>query len=170
MCIKKRNHEVRGLRLWESQVRQFPRTHQKWCVVLPQLRESINKWELVVPLHHMQRDSLITHENHMKTILRVLSCSDIRDKGFLLKIYLENHKPGVDGNTSACASMHQHTYHYYDAICQNSNQGNRERKHARSEKIKNSYIGYFCVCIKNDVFEDENCKHYRSVVSRKERL
>ena len=118
----------------------------------------------------MQRDSLITHENHMKTILRVLSCSDMRDKGFLLKIYLENHKLRVDGNASACTSTHQHTYHYYDAICQNSSRGNRERKHMRSEKIKNSYIGYFHVCIKNDAFEDKTHRHYKSVVSRKERL
>ena len=124
----------------------------------------------MVPLHHMQRDSLITHGNHMKTILRVLSCSDMRDKGFLLKIYLENHKPRVDGNASACASTHQHTYHYYDAICQNSSRGNRERKHVRSEKIKNSYIGYFCVRIKNDAFEDKTHRHYKSVVSCKERL
>ena len=110
------------------------------------------------------------HKNHMKTSLRVLSCSDMRDKGFLLKIYLENHKPRVDGNTSACVSMHQPTYHSYDAICQNSNQGNRERKHARSEKIKNSYIGYFHVHIKNDVYEDKNHRHYKSVVPHKERL
>ena len=61
----------------------------------------------------------------------------MRYKDFLLKIYLENHKPRVDGNASACTSMHPQTYHYYDAICQNSNQGNRERKHMRSEKIKN---------------------------------
>ena len=118
----------------------------------------------------MQRDSLVTHENHMKTILRVLSCSDMRDKGFLLKIYLENHKPRVDGNTWACTSMHQHTYHYYDTICQNSNRGNREGKHVRSEKINNSYISYFHVCIKNDAFEDKNCRHYKSVVSCKKRL
>ena len=118
----------------------------------------------------MQRDSLVTHENHMKTVLRVLSCSDMRDKDFLLTIYLENHKPRVDGNSSACASMHQHAYHYYNAMCQNSSRGNRERKHARSEKIKNSYIGYFCVHIKNDALEDENCKHYKSVVPRKDKL
>ena len=167
MCIKIRNHKVRSLWLWESHVRQFLCMHQKWCVVLPQPCESTNKWEKVVPLHHMQRNSLVTHKNHMKTILRVLSCSDMRDKGFLLKIYLENHKPRVDGNTSACASMHQHTYHYYDTICENSNRGNRERKHMRSEKIKNSY---FHVCIKNDAFEDENHRHYKSVVSCKERL
>ena len=51
--------------------------------------------------------SLASHENHMKTTLRVLSCSDMRDKNFVLKIYLENHKLRVDGNSSACASMHQ---------------------------------------------------------------
>ena len=118
----------------------------------------------------MQRDSLVTHENHMKTILRVLSCSDMKDKDFLLKIYLENHNPRVDGNASACASMHQHTYHYYDAMCQNSSRGNRERKHMRSEKIKNSYISYFRVCIKNDAFEDKNRRHYKSVVPCKDKL
>ena len=107
---------------------------------------------------------------NMKTILRVLSCSDMRDKDFLLKIYLENHKPRVDGNSSGCASTHQHTYHYYDAICQNSNQGNRERKHAGSEKIKNSYIDYSRICIKTDVFEDESRRHYKCIVSWKERL
>ena len=64
-------------------------------------------------------------------------------------------------------ATHQHTYHYYDAICQYSNRGNRERKHARSEKIKNSYISYFRVRIKNDVFEDKTRRHYKSVVPRK---
>ena len=94
----------------------------------------------------------------------------MRDKDSLLKIYLENHKPRVDGNASAWASMHQHTYHYYDAICQNSSRGNRERKHVRSEKIKNGHIGYFRICIKNDMSEDKNRRHYKSVVSHKERL
>ena len=55
--------------------------------------------------------------------------------------------------------MHQRTYHHYDMICQNSKQGNRERKHTRSEKIENRYIGYFCIDIKNDVFEDKNHRH-----------
>src|ERR1700761_9503144 len=112
----------------------------------------------------MQRDSLVTYENHMKTILRVLSCSDTKDKGFLLKIYLENHKPRVDGNASACASTHQHTYHYYDAICQNSSRGNRERKHARSEKIKiaiSAISAYASRMMRLKI---------KSVVSRKERL
>ena len=45
------------------------------------------------------------HENHMKTTLGVLSCSDMRDKDFLLKIYLDNHKPRVDGNASAYLSL-----------------------------------------------------------------
>ena len=75
----------------------------------------------------MQRDSLVTHENHMKTVLRVLSCSDMKDKDFLLKIYLENHKPRVDGNASACASTHQYAYQY-------SNQGYREGKHEISKR------------------------------------
>ena len=38
------------------------------------------------------------------------------------------------------------------------------------EKIKNSYIGYFRVRIKDDAFEDKTRRHYKSVVSRKERL
>ena len=63
-----------------------------------------NKREKVVTLHHMQRNSLVTCEKHMKTLLGVLSCSDIRDKGFLLKTYLEDHKPRVDSSASACLS------------------------------------------------------------------
>ena len=66
-------------------------------------------------------------------------------------------------------ATHQHTYHYYDAICQNSSRGNRERTHVRSEKIKNSYIGYFCVRIKTDAFEDKKLEYYKicSVRERK---
>ena len=60
--------------------------------------------------------------------------------------------------------------HQHVQICQNSNRGNRERKHVRSEKIKNSYVSYFHVCIKNDVFEDESHRHYKSVVSHTGRL
>ena len=67
-------------------------------------------------------------------------------------------------------ATHQDTYHYYDAVCQNSSQGNRKRKHVRSEKIKNNYISYFHVRIKNDAFEDKNRRHYKSVVPRKKRL
>ena len=83
-------------------------------------------------------------------------------KGFLLKTYLENHKLRVDGNTSTCASMHQHAYQY-------SNQGYRERKHEISEKTKNSYIGYFRIHIKTDVFEDKKLEYYKicSVPQRK---
>ena len=58
-------------------------------------------------------------KTHMKTPSGVISCSNMRDKGFLLKTYLENHKHKVDGNTSACLSN-------IDTICQNSNQGYRE--------------------------------------------
>ena len=118
----------------------------------------------------MHRNSLVTHENHMKTVLRVLSYSDMRDKDYLLKIYLENHKPRVDGNTSACTSTHQHTYHYYDMICQNSNRGYRERKHEIPKRSKNSYISYFGVCIKTDAFEDKSQNTTKSVVSCKDRL
>ena len=170
VCVKDKKSWSTRLAAMRKPCSAIPTYTSKVMHCIPQLCESTNKWEKAVPLHHMQRDSLVTHKNHTKTILRVLSCSDMRDKDFLLKIYLESHKPRVDGNTSVCASMHQHTYHYYDAICQSSNWGNRERKHMRSEKIKNSYIGYFHVCIKNDVFEDKNCRHYKSVVSCKERL
>ena len=66
--------------------------------------------------------------------------------------------------------MHQHTYQDYDAMCQNSNHGYRERKHTRSKKTKNMYFGYFHICINTDAFEDESCRHYKSVVSCKEIL
>jgi len=52
-----------------------------------------------------------------------------------MKIYLENHKPKVDGNTSACASMHQQAYQHYDEMCQNGYRGYRERK---TQEIKES--------------------------------
>ena len=42
-------------------------------------------------------------------------------KGFLLKTYIENHKPRIDSNASACTSIHQHVYQY-------SNQGYGEGK------------------------------------------
>ena len=83
-------------------------------------------------------------------------------KGFLLKIYLENHKPRIDGNTSACASTHQHVYQY-------SNWGYREGKHEISKRTKNSCISYFCVRIKTDAFEDKRPEYYKicSVSQRK---
>ena len=67
----------------------------------------------------------------------------------------------VDGNTSACASTHHHAYQY-------SNWGYKERKHERSKKTKNSYIGYFRVCIKTNVFEDKKPEYYKicSVLKR----
>ena len=84
--------------------------------------------------------------------------------GFPLKTYLENHKPRVDGNTSACISIHQHAYQY-------SNWGSRERKHMRSKKTKNSYIGCFHICFKTEVFEDKKPEYYKtcSVPQRKTR-
>jgi hypothetical protein len=48
--------------------------------------------------------------------------------------------------------------------------GYRKRKHARSKKDKNSYIGYYRVRIKTDAFEDKTRNTTKSVVSRKERL
>jgi len=43
-------------------------------------------------------------------------------------------------------------YQYYDAMHQNSNWGYREIKHKRSKRAKNSYIGYYRICINADVF------------------
>ena len=83
--------------------------------------ESTNKRAKIVPLHHMQRNSLIPCKKHIKTLLGALSCSGMRNKGFPFKIYLEDHEPEVNGNTSACLQN-------YDTMCQNSNQGYRERK------------------------------------------
>ena len=60
-------------------------------------------------------------------------------------------------------AMHQHAYQY-------SNQGYRERKHKISKRTKNSYISYFHVHIKTDVFEDKSWNTTKSVVSCKERL
>ena len=59
-------------------------------------------------------------------------------------------------------ATHQHAYQY-------SNPGYREEKHKRSMKTKNSYISYFCVCIKTDAFEDKKLEYYKicSVPQRK---
>ena len=59
-------------------------------------------------------------------------------------------------------ATHQHAYQY-------SNQGYRERKHKRSKKAKYVYIGYFCIHIKTDVFEDKKPEYYKiySVLQRK---
>ena len=46
-------------------------------------------------------------------------------KGFLLNTYLENHKPRIDGNASACLSLYQY-----------SNRGYREGKHEISKRTK----------------------------------
>ena len=46
----------------------------------------------------------------------------------------------------------------------------KERKHKRSKKTKNSYIGYFQVYINTDVIEIESQNTTKSVVSCKERL
>ena len=56
------------------------------------------------------------HKNHMKTAFRVLSCSDMRDKDFLLKFYLENHKPRVDGSSIPITIMMQYVKIVAEAI------------------------------------------------------
>jgi len=67
----------------------------------------------------------------------VLNTEQSQDKDFLLKIYLENHKLLVfDSN----GSMDHQAYQRYDAICLHSNLNNRERKHARSKRDKNSIL------------------------------
>ena len=80
-------------------------------------------------------------------------------KGFLLKTYLENDKPRIDGN----ASMHQHAYQYI-------NQGHRHRKQEILKRSKNSCISYFRIHIKTDAFEDKSQNTTKSVVAHKERL
>ena len=79
-------------------------------------------------------------------------------KGFLLKTYLENDKPRIDGN----ASMHQHAYQYI-------NQGHRHRKQEILKRSKNSCISYFRIHIKTDAFEDKKPEYYKicSVSQRK---
>ena len=59
-------------------------------------------------------------------------------------------------------AMHQHAYQY-------NNWGYRERKYEISKKTKNSYIGYFHVRIKTDMFEDKKPEYYKicSVPQRK---
>ena len=112
-----------------------------------------NFWEIMtILLPHMQWNSLDTPEKHMKIPSRMEWCQRIEDKDFLLKIGKEHHKPKVDGNASVCASMHQHAYQYYDAMCQTSNWGYWERKHVRSKKDKNSGTSYYHICINTDAF------------------
>ena len=114
----------------------------------------------------LRRSSLImcrmTCENMCRSFIMLWYDRMKETKGFLLKTYLKNHKPRVDGNASACTSTHQHAYQY-------SNEGYRERKHKMSKKTKNSYISYFRVCIKTDVFEDKKPEYYKicSVPQRK---
>ena len=108
-------------------------------------------WEIMmILLPHMQWNSLDTSKKHMKIPSRMEWCQRIEDKDFLLKIGRGYHKPKVDGNASVRASTHQHTYQYYDAMCQTSNQGYWERKHVRSKRDKNSCTGYYRVRINTD--------------------
>ena len=114
-----------------------------------------NTWK-----YYLTRSSLVmcrkTCENMCRSFIMLRYDRMKEIKGFLLKIYLENHKPKVDDNASACTSTHQHAY-------QNSNWEYRERKHARSEKTKNSYISYFCVHIKPDAFEDKSKERLQNI-------
>ena len=64
----------------------------------PQPRESVRLERNPVRLHHTQRDSLATCEKHMIQYLKSFAKLQNRDKEFLLKIHVENHKPTVDGN------------------------------------------------------------------------
>jgi len=71
-------------------------------------------------------------------------------RSFLLKTDRDTHRLK---DWWQCRSSHQQAYHYYDVMYQNSNQGHSEEKHERSKKKdKNSYIGYYCICINTDVF------------------
>ena len=114
----------------------------------------------------LRRSSIITcgktRENMCRSFIMLWSDRMKETKGFLLKTYPENHKPRVDGNASACTSMHQHAYQY-------NNRGYRERNHKISKKTKNSYISYFHICIKTDAFENKKPEYYKicSVLQRK---
>jgi len=70
-------------------------------------------------------------------------------RSFLLKTDQNTHRLN---NWWQHRSSHQQAYHYYDVMYQNSNQGHSEEKHERSKKDKNSYTGYYHVCINTDVF------------------
>ena len=83
-------------------------------------------------------------------------------KGFLLKTYLENHKPRVDGNTSECASMHQNAYQY-------SNQGYRERKHKILKKLKIAVSAIFAYTSRLMCLKIKSWNTTKSVLSHKER-
>jgi len=69
-------------------------------------------------------------------------------RSFLLKTDWDTHRPN---NWWQHRLSHQQAYHYYDVMYQNSNQGHSEEKHKRSKKDKNSYAGYYHVCINTDV-------------------
>jgi len=77
-----------------------------------------------------------------------------------LKIYCENHEPGVDGNADQCISIPIKTQMQYIKIVPNY----REDKHERSKRDKNSYTSYYHVHINTDVFCEYTTK---SVVSLK---
>ena len=64
-------------------------------------------------------------------------------------------------------AMHQHTHHRISMCITIMMQYVKIVARAID---KNSYINHFHVCIKNDAFEDKNHRHYKSEVSRKERL
>jgi len=69
-------------------------------------------------------------------------------RSFLLKTDWDTHRPN---GWWQCRSLHQQAYHYYDVTYQNSNWGHWKEKHERSKKDKNSYIGYYHICINTDV-------------------
>ena len=68
-------------------------------------------------------------------------------RSFLLKTDRDTHRPN---DWWQCRSSHQRPYHYYDIMYQNSNWGHSEEKRERSRKDKNSYTGYYQVCINTD--------------------
>ena len=151
---------------WETSKYKFM-AMRKPCVAIPTYTSKLicctatNMWK-----YCLRRSFLImcrkTCENICRSFIMLWYDRMKETKGFLLKTYLENHKPRVDGNASACTSTHQHAYQYSDW-------GYRERKHKISKKTKNSYIGNFHVHIKTDAFEDKRLEYYKicSVLQRK---
>ena len=121
----------------------------------------------------LRRSSLITCgktcENMCRSFIMLWYDRMKETKEFLLKTYLENHKLRVDGNASACASMHQHVHQHISMPINILTEAVEKENMRYQKKTKNSYISYFCICIKTDVFEDKKPEYYKicSVLQRK---
>ena len=152
---------------WETTKHKFTAMRKPYVAIPAYASKLMHCTATATWKYCLRRSSLImygkTCENMCRSFIMLWNDRMKETKGFLLKTYLENHKPRLDGNASACPSTHQHARQY-------SNRSYRERKHKISKKTKNSYIGYFWICIKSDPFEDKSRNTTKFVVSCKERL